>query len=305
MSVRLSSAARGSERLAARRRRLRRRALIALSIFALLSFGVLIYGFWQPAVRIARVDVQGADISLETIARDVIQGSYLGIIPRDSIFFFPASRIRAGILAARTNIAAISISRIGFSGISIKIDNRVPIARWCGSSSASMSSGGSSLKEAVPTVNGDCYLFDASGFLYATATESFLLKEGRSPAIASSNPDNTVTPFVLFSSLQTGVVPPIGATLTDANQLPAVFDFAREIGLSGPSVTTIVIRGDEVDFLLVSGSPRITYLLGDEQNAFTALVSAKAQLNLSDPTLQYVDVRFPGKLYLKRAEPPK
>ncbi len=291
MSERVLSVSRGNDRLAARRRRSRRRALIALCILALLSLGAVIYGLWQPAVRISHIEVLGADTSLETIPRDALQGSYLGIIPRDSIFFFPASRIRAGILATHTNIAAISISRIGFSGISIKIDNRVPIARWCGS--------------AVPTESGDCYLFDASGFLYATATEAFFLKEERSPAVALSNPDNTVTPFVLLSSLQTDIVSPIGATLKDTNQLPAVFDFAREIGLSGPSINTIVIRGDEVDFFLVSGGPRITYLLGDEQNAFTALVSAKAQLNLSDPTLQYVDVRFPGKLYLKRAEPPK
>lgn len=305
MSERVLSVSRSNERLAARRRRSRRRALIALCILALLSLGAVIYGLWQPAVRISHIEVLGADTSLETIPRDALQGSYLGIIPRDSIFFFPASRIRAGILATHTNIAAISISRIGFSGISIKIDNRVPIARWCGSISVSTLLEDSSGKGVVPTESGDCYLFDASGFLYATATEAFFLKEGTSPAVALSNPDNTVTPFVLFSSLQTDIVSPIGATLKDTNQLPVVFDFAREIGLSGPSINTIVIRGDEVDFFLVSGGPRITYLLGDEQNAFTALISAKAQLNLSDPTLQYVDARFPGKVYVKRVEPPK
>lgn len=294
MSVRLSSAARGSERLAARRRRLRRRALIALGILALLSFGALIYGLWQPAVRIARIEVQGADASLETIARDALQGSYLGVIPRDSIFFFPASHIRAGILATHTDIAAVSISRIGFSGISIKTDMRVPIARWCGIAAAP-SLGDSPLEGSLPSVGSECFLFDASGFVYATATEAF-------SSVIGSNPDKTLTPFVLFDSLQADAVVPVGATLKDADRLPAVFDFARQLGLSGPSIAVIVIRGDEVDFFLASGGPRLTYLLGSEQNAFTALVSAKGALNLSDPSLQYVDLRFPGKVYLKKKE---
>ena len=308
MSVRLSSAERGSERLAARRRRSRRRAFIALCLFALLSLGALIYGLWQPAVRINRVDVQGTDVSpLETIAREALQGGYLGVIPRDSIFFFPASRIRNTILATHTDIAAVSISRSGFSGISIKTDMRVPIARWCGSSSLPPSPEDSPLKEVVPTASGDCYLFDASGFVYATATEAFFTVGGVSPAVGS-NSDKTLTPFVLFSALQSGTVIPVGATLKDANRLSAIFDFARQLGLSGPPVRAVVIRDDEADFFLATSTygaatgPRITYLLGDEQDAFTALVSAKGTLNLSDPFLQYVDLRFPGKVYLKKKE---
>lgn len=308
MSVRLSSAAHGSERLAARRRRLQRRALAALCILALLSLGVLLYGLWQPAVRISHVEVQGADASLETIPRDALQGNYFGVIPRDSIFFFPASRMRDTILSTHTDIAAVSISRSGFSSISIKTDMRVPIARWCGSSSLPPSPEDSPLKEIVPAVNGVCYLFDAGGFVYATATEAFFIVGGSSPTLVGPNSDKTLTPFVLFSSLPHGVVSPVGATLKDADRLPATFDFARHLGLSGPPVRAIVIRGDEADFFLATSTygaatgPRITYLLGDDQNAFTALVSAKGTLNLSDPSLQYVDLRFPGKVYVKRKE---
>ena len=89
-----------------------------------------------------------------------------------------------------------------------------------------------------------------------------------------------------------------------------MFDFARQIGTLGPAVSSVIIRGDEVDFFLTpsqerSAGPRVTSLLGDEQNAFTALVSARNQLDLSDLTLQYVDLRFPGKIYVKRTEAPK
>ncbi|MBU6491124.1 hypothetical protein KGQ25_03185 [Patescibacteria group bacterium] len=308
MSEKALSGRSGSERLAIRRRRSRRRTFFALGILLLVLIGAFIYGLWQPGIRISRVEVFDADASLRTIAEDAMRGSYFGIVPRDSVFFLPEANIRAHILSAHPEIAAVSIFRNGFTGISIKVDYRAPIARWCGSAAASTTPEDSPGKEVMPTANGDCYLFDGNGFLYATATEAFLSvaeTASSSPAVAVSNPDSTLTPFVLFDSLAEGAVIPIGATLKDANRLPAVFDFARQVGTFGPAVAAIVIRGDETDFFLTSSTnaftgPRITYLLGDEQNALTALVSAKSQLNLSDPTLQYVDLRFSGKIYLKR-----
>ena len=144
--------------------------------------------------------------------------------------------------------------------------------------------------------------------MYATATEAFPFSGTASSSSvgAGSNPDQTLVPYVLFDPLASPATSPVGATLKNANQLSRVFDFAQQIGLLGPSVGTIVIRGPEVDFFLATstyGAPaglRITYLLGDEQNALTALVSAKSQLDLSDPTLEYVDLRFSGRIYLKK-----
>lgn len=311
MSGRTSSASRGSDRLAARRRLRRRRVIIAFGIFLILLGAGIVYQLWQSAVRISDIKILGADQSFAEIARATMQESYFGIIPYDSIFFFPASRIRANIIAAHPDVAAISIFRNGFSSISIRVDNRVPIARWCGVASAAALPPDSAGKEVVPTISGDCYLFDAGGFLYATATEAFFTREGISPEGVQASPDKTLTPFVLFSSLQADATHPVGTTLKDANQLPLVFDFARQLESLGLLVGTVVIRVDEVDFFLEASTqddftgPRITYLLGDEQNAFTALVSAKGQLKLSNPTTEYVDLRFPGKIYLKRTESPK
>ncbi|MDP1759930.1 MAG: hypothetical protein Q8L01_00440, partial [Candidatus Woesebacteria bacterium] len=65
------------------------------------------------------------------------------------------------------------------------------------------------------------------------------------------------------------------------------------------SVTRVILRGDEVDDMLASGT-RVTYVLGNEQNAFTSLVSARENLNLADGSIDYVDLRFDGKAYLKK-----
>ncbi len=246
-----------------RRRTRRRMGLISFFILLLLLFTAAIYGLRQSAVRISHIEVISADASLSGYATSTMQGNYFGIIPRDSIFFFPEERIRADILASHNDIAAVSISRNGFTGISIKVDYRVPIAHWCISP------------------DGDCYLFDTDGFIYATSS--------------SAQPINS---FVLYESLMASTSP-IGSTLPFAKDFPAIFDFARQLSTLGSPVVSVSIHDGEVDNTLASGT-RVTYVLGRERNAFTALVSARDNFNFADGSVDYIDLRFDGKVYLKK-----
>lgn len=285
MSVNVSSRARSGESLRERRARRRRRIFSAFFFFVLLLCGAVVYGLWRPEVRITQITVIGKDSSVALLARQALSGTYGGIVPRNSIFFPPIAEIRAAIKAANPSIAAVSVSRAWFSGLTIMMVPRAPVARWCGVS-------------APGAPGADCYLFDTGGFLYATATEPL------AAVVSTGNPDGVATPFVLFDAY-TGAAP-VGATLQHASDLPAVFEFARQVGTLGPSVATIAMRDGEVDFFLASSTPgaqgaRITYLLGSEETAFSALSSAQSALDLSDPSLEYVDLRFRGKLYVKRA----
>ena len=289
MLGRASSAERSSsprygqgERLAERRRLRRRRMIFAFCFLALLVLGVIMYGLWQSSVRISRIQIFGADESLSSYAAQAMRGSYLGIIPRDSIFFFPEGHIRADLIAAHPEVAAVSVFRNGFTGLSIKVNSRVPVARWCGGKIRSDLNASSSRSDLVSS---ECYFFDAKGFIYmATNT-----------AIGSSTPLNSFMVYESFANENS----PIGATLPNATDLPSAFDFARQLSTLGSPVISISFRNDEVDDYLASGT-RITYVLGDEQNAFTALMSARSNLNLADGSLEYVDVRFDGKVYSKK-----
>lgn len=270
MLGRASSAPQGSARLAERRRLRRRRILITLVVlFALLCAGI-VYELNQSAVRISRITVYGADQSLADIAVANMQGKYFGLIPRDSTFFFPGASIRAGIMAAYSDIAAVSIFHSGLTGLSIKVDERVPVAQWCGLAP-------------TPNVEEYCYVFDAGGFIFA-------------PHASTTVPINS---FVLYAPLAGNVQEPLRAVLADADKLPDAFDLARRLATFGSPVVRVVLRGDEVDDILKSGT-RITYVLGDEENAFTALTSARDSFNLADGSLNYVDLRFGGKMYLKK-----
>ncbi len=99
---------------------------------------------------------------------------------------------------------------------------------------------------------------------------------------------------------------PIGSTLPNAAEFPPAFSFARQLAAFGSPVSAIVFRADEVDDYLASpagggvSGTRITYVLGDEQNAFTALSSARDDFNLTDGSVEYIDLRFDGKVYVKK-----
>ena len=280
-----SSGGRGSARLSARRRVKRRRAYIAFSILFLLLLSTAIYGLRQSAVRISHINIFGADPALAQAAASAIEGYYVGLVPRDSIFFFPEGRIRSDILASDTSNLAVSIFREGFTGLSIKVDKRVAVGRWCGASRFDLASSSRS------NLNADCYVFDANGLIYAL----------------SASTTETLNPFVLYAPLDSArsepplvsEVEPLRATIANADGLPSTFDFARQLATFGSPVSSVTLREGEVDIHLKSGT-RVTYVFGDEQNAFTALTSAREKFNLADGSVEYVDLRFDGKVYLKR-----
>jgi hypothetical protein len=275
MLARTHSTPQSSERLAVRRRQARRRTAVALGVIIFLSALGVVYGLRQSGVRIASVDVVGADQSLSKVASEAMQGNYFGIIPRDSIFFFPGGRIRSALMEAQPDIGAVSMFRTGLTGLSIRISDRVPIARWCGLSP-------------TPDIDEYCYAFDASGFIYAP--------------LATGTP--TINNFTVYAPLVGDTLEPLRSTLLNFDKLPSAFDFARKLDTFGSPVASIVFRSDEVDEYLSSGT-RLTYVLGDEQSAFTALVSAKDSIDLADSSLEYVDLRFDGKVYVKKKQSQK
>ena len=267
------------------RRRLRRRRLVILFFtFLLLLLAGAIYALWQPGLRVSQVKVFGADQSFVDYAHEAMRGAYFGIVPRDSTFFLPTRRIRSNITLAHPDIAALSIFRRGFTGLSIRVVGRTAVGRWCG---------------LAPTegVTPYCYLFDPSGFVYMAVPEADASSTPAAPA--TLNPFELYAPLVDLPAQAGDTLEPLRATISRANQLPEAFNLARQIATFGSKATAVVIHDDEADILLASGT-RVTYVLGHEQDAFNALTSARANINLTNSSLDYVDLRFDGKVYTKK-----
>lgn len=282
MSARTSSGRRTS--LAERRRRARRRLTIALAIIGIILLGLTLYGIQKPGVRVSHIQAYGTELPLEAIALEVMQGKYLGIIPRDSIFFYPEQAIRARIIERHGDIAGVSFFRKGTNGLTLRITERVPIARWCPAPVRTAETVSTSSPQAS-TSNGseldNCWFFDDSGLLFATSSEVAV-----------------VYPFIIYEPLS---LPESirGQRLPHAGLLPASLNFARQLDTFGADATSISIEAPEATIALKGGA-RINYILGKENEAYTALVSAKNQLALTSSELDYVDLRFSGKVYVKK-----
>ncbi len=266
---RTRSASRGNERFAARRRERRRKMGIGLGVLGVMLVGAGIYGT-HVIGRIKTVTVSGADPSLSQLIEPLLAGSYAGLIPRNSTLFYPESEIRKEIMASSPDVAAVSFARDGLSGLVVSVISRVPVAVWCGETPPRASS----------TPSG-CFMFDGNGVLYKPVEHD----------------EESINTFHLYAPLHAPAA--VGRTLPRAETFPRAFDFARQLAQFGSPVVDVIYRDSEVDDILKSGT-RVTYVLGEEQMAFTNVVSARDQLNFADGSLDYVDLRFDGKLYVRR-----
>jgi hypothetical protein len=248
-------------------------------VLALVLILLALIGLNQSAVRVSRVDVFGTTYPLEPLAREALRGSYAFIIPHDSIFFLPKQSIREHILRAYPSIAAVSIFRSGLTSVSIRVTSRTPVARWCGDT-YHLSHTASTTE---PSTEIPCYYFDTSGHIFGTSTDSALLNE--------------TLLYEPFAALQAPRIE--DRVLPNANLLPDVFKMSRELSTMGARIAAIHIHDGQVDLYAENGT-RIMYVLGKEVMAFTALNATKDTVPLADGSLEYVDLRFDGKLYLKR-----
>jgi cell division septal protein FtsQ len=281
-------------RLSARRRAARRRFRILLAILFILLVAGFFYLLWQPYVRIKTVTVNDGDEFIVTLAREQLVGTYARIVPRDSYLFVSEQAMRTQILKTHPELESVSISRSSLTSLAITVTKRVPLARWCGTPIKGEAANTVAL-DTNPTGDGSCYLFDATGYIYAVA-----------PLEGATSTDPGLVPLSdlrVYSStdaltLSTDV---IDTSVQNPLKIPAIFQLARSLAGLGAQVRTVVIRGDEVDLFLASGT-RVTYVLGDEQGAFSLATSAFPQMNLADGSVEYVDLRFSasGRVYLKR-----
>lgn len=281
-----SSHPRLSTRAPRRKLRDRRREELTRNAFliaagALIAVGAVVYLLWLPAVRISEVHAAGFGdaAALESIAGAQLKGTYGGVLPKNSFFFYPEAQIRSAILDEYPAISAVSVSRNGFDSLSLKAIARVSAFWWCGTPA--------SLSDA----HGGCYEADAEGLVFAPAIEP--------DAAASSSPSNMLRVYADLDAASSTDTYPLRARVEGAGSLPAILRFVRSIQALGVPVASIAIRADEAD-LFVPPSTRITYVVGHEAAAAASAEAAFKDLNLVDGSLVYVDLRFDGKVYIKR-----
>lgn len=257
-----------------KRRKKAKKALLVAALIALALLVVLVFfAAWQPALRVSEVATDGPHA---TEARAQVQaalaGTHFFILPRNSLFFIPERDIRTRLLEAYPDVEAVSIKTKGLKELSVTLLPRAEAFLWCGSAYAA---------------EGLCYSTNAEGLVFAlvppeaaAATESLLVY---GPVAGQDG------------------VSPVRAHLAHAVQVPEALRFVKAIETLGADVAALSFREDEADLYTKAGT-RITYVLGREEEAANTAASVFPQLSLNDGSILYVDLRFSGKAYFKRAE---
>lgn len=296
-----------ASRLVVRRRIIRRRKITLGFILFVFLFVFAVVMLRQPFAKITRIVVVApngiSNGAVTSIVRRALTGSYVGIIPYSSIVFLNSASVRKAVLDSDPTIAAVSISRKGLSSLDITLEPRTALSQWCGTFASSTPANTLSGDTNV-TVDSSCYLFDSSGFLYQQLASSTSLASSASSTAVGLRERSVISsstalfPYTVYAPLVATGTPYLN-TIASESLLPHIFDLAQNIRTFNTVVLSIVLRGDEVDFFLDNGT-RITYVRGNERNAFTLLSSVAKDISLSDGSLQYVDLRFKGKVYFKK-----
>lgn len=255
-----------------KRKRMRKAGAVVigvLSVVVLVGAGVLV---WQPSMRIDTVQARGLHTeSVEQLTRQQLWGAHAWLLPRNSLFLIPQEDIRAAVFAAHPDIESLSISTNGLQTLVLTTSARTEAFVWCG--------------ETYTAHPKECYSANAEGLVFAPRTL-----------------DGTV-PLRVFGALVEGAgTTPAGSHLAQASQVAIALRFVKAIQTLGPGVTDFVFRGDESDLLTRVGS-RITYVTGREQEALEIAESSLKNISLNDGTIEYVDLRFPGRAYFRRGTP--
>ncbi len=147
-------------KLRARRRR-RRILLIAGLVFALLLLiGGAVALSWAPFVRIQTIEISGVSSvsaeNVESAVRQELGGAYLYVFAKDNILFYPKLQIQSALRKEFPVFGSVGLAIKDFKILTVNVVEQVPVALWCGASSASSS---------------PCFLLDESGVVYAPAAD--------------------------------------------------------------------------------------------------------------------------------------
>ncbi len=271
--------------LRARRRRVR--ALFGLGVLILCSlvfYGVSWFSY-LPQFNISGISVVGAngmkEEHIQRYVETVLDDGAYRILSRRNIFLYPRTELEQAVTSLHP-VKSVSITRPSLlaTDIIITIEEREAFARWCLPAQA-----GTGMQQ------GDCYLMDSGGFIYAplgwagtsTPSTQYIFAGGLPPR------DSSATSTY-----------PIGQSFVQAH-LPGLLSLLTYLGQAG--FTTVSVQVDSQDILI---QLQEGFLLKASFGADAGTLVKNLQLVLSSDVLQgkrdqleYVDLRFGNRVYYK------
>jgi hypothetical protein len=256
------------EKIRARKRKRRLWRFIGIFSFLALLIAGMSFVSSLNAFQIKHIEIIGMsdkDVSAaESITERSLGGEAFGLFPRSDIFFVSTKTIAADILAAFPSAARVSVSKRFFDTLVVDIQEKTPAALWC--------------------LDATCDKLDASGAAFQPASSA-----ETSAALVFGN----------------GAIPHVGMSPLPSSSFVPLLIFMHDLPERGVSASSAAIGQDsEVrvyvatsTYLIVDPTKDLSKSLANLDRLFMDKSSGISAATIS--SLQYVDLRFPDKVFYK------
>ena len=255
------------------------RAYIVLTRVAIvLGIVLLVWGIiWclrYHKFQIQKVSVQGAFVivpeDIQTFVQKDLEGKYLKIIPKTSIFLLREKTLRAKIAQQFPYAQTINIKRTSISAIAIDITEYKGVYLWCVETDA------------------DCYFMNKNGLVFSPAPYF-----SGSAYIKIFGGAKSEFPFSPLDAHSFGLVPEVAELLSTIDIAPVSLRFEEGHSLA---ISFVHNRNPAKLFLDPSKDIRV------QIDALSSALATKALRDLYTDTnkkLEYLDTRFDSKVVYK------
>jgi hypothetical protein len=288
-----------SDKLAKRRKAATKaRKIVFFIILAAIIAGGAYFTF-ANRFFIKGVEVVGAEAVSADEVHTATEGEIAGmriIVPKRNIFFYPRNKMEEKLAADFPRLATIAIE-IENKNLVVTVTEREPAYLWCG--------------EHLPNTRQEsfdtpCYFVDAKGFIFSLApqfSDAVYTKIYTTLGANTGTGNNAAGEVVPFPT-------PIGQQAMSAAVLHNVEILAKEVttAMFKPAAYSVTQDGDAIIFLYRDSNalPEIRYNPTHDPlivaAGFKTAISSdplKSKLSSSFGLLEYIDLRFPNKVFYK------
>ena len=259
-----------------------------LACACVLFLGGLMYVLRVPVARVQSITVE-VDGTLDkgqlaAVAHAALQGTHLGILPKDSLLLPHTKRVAQVLHDAFPRIAHATVERGGGQTLRAVVTERTPDALWCGdvvppTFEQSNGAGDTDVRW------GTCYLMDATGYLY-----------DRAPTYSGDT-------FLRYYGPLTHAQP-IGQYLVPTDEYHAWQAFTREAQkYVGPIIALLLVDERDVELYRTDGARIILPRTEPSEQLLKRLQALYTSDSiLTEKPVAYIDLRFGTKVFIKYTE---
>lgn len=280
-------------RTATARKRERTRVTWRIVVLVLAVVGVsasLVYAIHRSELRIQQVYVNNTGaIPTDTIASAVqamLGDSYLHLIPKNSTLAVSPKRIEATLMSSFPRIANVRVRRSGMESLSVTVEERDPVALWCGDVVPPVAYSFGKARDAdSEEVWGSCYLVDLDGFIYAPAP------------VYTGN----VLPRY-YGSLERAE--PTGQDILDPDEFGRFQSLFTDIAQNERTLEAVLIVDERDIEIYLGGGIRVLALRAEVPDVIVRRIRSLFSTDsfTKGREIEYIDMRFDNKVFVKYVE---